>query len=395
MAIASSSDLMVVLRQHHLVEPAHLAEMTGLVKSFPEPRTLASELLRRGWLTSFQVEQIFLDKSHELTMGSYVLLEQLGDGGRAFKAKNRKLGQVFALKLIGQEKLGQPMARQRYQSAVHAVVQLNHPNIVRTFSADDSDGIPILAMEYLGSIDLARLVKERGPLPVDLACDYLRQAALGLQHAFERGILHRDIKPSNLLVTSSYTPVVGGLRQDDPPTALGARLPAPEPLPGFRPRGIAKILNMGLALVKLIAGDQGNSPLVGTPDYLAPEQTLTARPDIRADLYSLGCTFYFMLTGQVPFPEGDAEQKLHNHREMEPEPVAKLRPEVPPWVVEVVHKLMAKKPEDRYQTPAEVAAVLASGNERVPNADGQVVPANDGENAANTTCPCSSPTRLA
>jgi formylglycine-generating enzyme required for sulfatase activity len=205
-------------------------------------------------------------------------------------------------------------------------------------------------MEYVEGIDLRKLVKEQGPLPVAVACEYVRQAALGLQHAFEHGLVHRDVKPSNLLL------------QKTPPGQAGAG-------------PVVKVLDLGLA--RLEPGGDGDSSstltesgaVMGTPDYLAPEQARRSHEvDVRADLYSLGCTLYFLLTGKVPFPGGTLAEKIAHHLMDEPEPVEQLRPEVPPGIAAVVRKLMAKKPDQRYRTPAEVAAVLAQGGEPVPAA---------------------------
>ena len=184
--------------------------------SFPAPRALAGELIRRGWLTPYQVNQLLQGRGRDLLLGSYVLLERLGEGGmgQVFKARNWKLGRVVALKLIRKERLDNPDAVRRFQREIRAAAQLDHPNIVRAFDADEVDGTHLLVMEYVEGTDLAKLVKKDGPLPVDKACDYCRQAALGLQHAYERGLVHRDIKPHNLLLT---------------------------------PGGVVKILDMGLA----------------------------------------------------------------------------------------------------------------------------------------------------
>ena len=240
----------------------------------------------------------------------------------------------MALKLIRKERIDNPDAVRRFQREIRAAAQLDHPNIVRALDANEVGGTHLLVMEYVQGTDLAKLVKKDGPLPVDKACDYCRQAAVGLQHACERGLVHRDIKPHNLLLT---------------------------------PAGVVKILDMGLARLDRRADDEASSTMtqegavMGTLDYIAPEQAMDSHDvDVRADLYSLGCTLYFLLTGKVPFPGGEALQKLLKHRLDEPVPVEQLRRDVPPGVAAVVRRLMAKRPEDRYQTPAEAAAALAS-----------------------------------
>ena len=335
MPVDTAAGLTDALRCHRLLEPAQLAELDGLQTVFPAPRALAAELIRRDWLTPYQVNKLLQDRGRDLLLGSYVLLERLGAGGmgEVFKARNWKLGHVVALKLIRQERLDNPDALRRFQREIRAAAQLDHPNIVRAFDADEVNGTHLLVMEYVHGIDLAKLVKQGGPLAVDKACDYARQAALGLQHAYERGLVHRDIKPHNLLLT---------------------------------PQGVVKILDMGLARLERRADDEASATMtregavMGTLDYISPEQAMDSHDvDIRADLYSLGCTLYFLLTGKVPFPGGEALQKLLKHRLDEPVPVEQLRLDVPPGVAAVLRKLMAKRPEDRYQTPAEAAAALA------------------------------------
>jgi serine/threonine-protein kinase len=189
------------------------------------------------------------------------------------------------------------------------------------------------AMEYVRGTDLGKLVQLSGPVPLRQAGDYIRQAALGLQHVHEHGLVHRDVKPQNLLVS---------------------------------PTGVVKILDLGLARLR---EPQAGLPapanltregiVIGTPDYLAPEQAQDARSvDIRADIYSLGCTFHYLLTGQPPFPGGSVAQKLMRHQK-EKLPAMPVRPGVNPPIKGVLETMMAKRPDDRYQTPAEVASALA------------------------------------
>jgi Leucine-rich repeat (LRR) protein/tRNA A-37 threonylcarbamoyl transferase component Bud32 len=341
MAVASTAPLVDALRQYRLLEPAQLQEVPALQERFPEPKGLAGELIRRGWLTPYQANQLLQGKGQELLLGSYVLLERLGEGGmgQVFKARNWKLGRVVALKLIRKERLGNPEAVRRFEREVRAAAALSHPNIVRAWDADQVGGTHFLVMEYLdGATDLARLVKKHGPLPVATACDYIRQAALGLQHALEKGLVHRDVKPSNLLLT----------RGD-----------------------VVKVLDLGLARLVPPPDDQqassstlvtGQGAVVGTLDFIAPEQILDAHAaDIRADLYSLGCTLYFLLTAQVPFPGGTAGGKIGHHLLWDPPAVERLRPDVLPWLAALLRRLMAKDREERFQTPAELVAALAGG----------------------------------
>jgi serine/threonine protein kinase/ActR/RegA family two-component response regulator len=285
-------------------------------------------------------------------VAGYEILTELGRGGMSvvYKARHIHMDRLVALKVINQEFVKEPDAMRRFHQEVRAAAQLFHPNIVMAFDAGQVGATHYLAMEYVVGIDLAKLVRQRGPLPVDQACNFMRQAALGLQHAHEKGLVHRDIKPSNLLVTG-ITPG--------------------EALPTLGPDVVVKILDMGLALLYrqplgptgAAAELTGEGKWMGTIDYMAPEQWKNAhRVDIRADLYSLGCTFYHLLTGQVPFPDEGFGEKMLKHYLEEPIPLEQLRADVPPAVVGVIRQLMAKQPEHRYQTPAELAAALQQLN---------------------------------
>jgi Leucine-rich repeat (LRR) protein/tRNA A-37 threonylcarbamoyl transferase component Bud32 len=335
MPIATAAELLDALRRDHLLDAAQLAEAVQ-AQGAGDARELARELVRRGWLTPYQVNQLFRADGRPLLVGSYVLLDKLGEGGMGavYKARNWKLGRVVAMKLIRKDRLGSDVAVKRFRREIQAAAQLHHPNIVHAYDADEAGGVHFLVMEYVEGTDLGRLLKRQGPLPVATACDYARQAALGLQHAFERGMVHRDVKPANLLLTAA---------------------------------GVVKVMDFGLArLGRAAAGDESSTmteegAVMGSLDYIAPEQAMDSHAvDARADLYSLGCTLYHLLTGRVPFPGGEALAKLLKHRLEEPAPIEQLRPDLPPGVAAVVRRLMAKRPEDRHQTPAEAADDLAA-----------------------------------
>lgn len=274
-------------------------------------------------------------------IGGYLLIEALGAGvtGQVFKAKHEKTGNFVALKVIRPELLTSPDARRRFVQEIRATSQLSHPNVTRAFDLGDSHAMDFLAMEYFEGIDLDHLVKRSGPLPPDEAREYVRQAALGLQHIHQHGLVHRDIKPANLLL---------------------AKVPDGD--------GVIKILDLGLA--RLCEDNPSYSTLtregtvMGTPDYMAPEQAADARTaDIRADIYSLGCTLYYLLTGQPLFPGGTFIQKVDRHRWETPRAVEELRPAVPPALRAVLSKMLAKSPAERFGTPAELAAALEPGTE--------------------------------
>jgi serine/threonine protein kinase len=335
MSIHSVDDLVEALRQHRLLTAQQTDELVmTLQPGFTEPAELADDLVHRRWLTPYQVRQIFRGQAASLPLGQYVILDQLGAGAMAdvFKALHRRLDRVDALKIVRPEHVAQPRTLGWFQQEARAAARLSHPNIVTIYDADEVAGRHYLAMEYVPGKDLGRLIAEGGPLPAVLACDYAWQAALGLQHAFERDIVHRDIKPANLLLTSDWV--------------------------------LVKILDMGLALSRQSCPGPAGTPtapgrLSGTPDYIAPEQTVAAHDvDIRADVYSLGCTLYFLLTGRVPFPDGSLKDKLLCHRQAEAAPVDIARPDLPAGLAAVVGRMMAKRPEDRYQTPADVAEAL-------------------------------------
>jgi serine/threonine protein kinase len=330
------STLIQSMGQCRVLDSAQLEEVrqTLLPRYASDPRGLASELLQRNWVTPFQINRLSAVRGPELLQGSYVLLERIGEGGmgQVFKARNWKLGRIVALKLIRKDLLTNPTVVGRFRREIEATAQLDHPNLIRAFDADQTDDGLFIVMEYVEGIDFGRLIKEQGPVSTEKACDYVRQAALGLQHAHERGLVHRDIKPPNLL-RANQGEVIKILD-------LGlARLQETE-----------QLFNMHTSPGLTVAG-----VIVGTIDFMAPEQSRDSRTvDIRADLYSLGCTFVYMLTGKVPYPVGTPTEKLIKHNV---DPLPSLL-EVAPPVRAIIHKLLAKKPQDRYQTPADLVAAL-------------------------------------
>jgi len=274
----------------------------------------------------------------------YRVQELLGAGGMGavYKAEHRLMHRTVALKVINPGLVASKSAVQRFQREVQAAARLHHANIVTAHDAEQAGDVHFLVMEFVKGTDLGKVLAERGPLPVAEACDYIRQAALGLQHAMENGMVHRDIKPQNLMIT---------------------------------PANQVKILDFGLASLTAdpdtLQADQKSQvenqksgltlagALMGTPDYMAPEQASDARSaDIRSDIYSLGCTLYCLLTGKAPFPGGTTMDKVIAHAERKPAPVHELRKDMPAELVKVLDKMMAKSPAARYQTPAEVAAAL-------------------------------------
>jgi eukaryotic-like serine/threonine-protein kinase len=308
------------------------------------PRSLARRMLQRGWLTVFQINQLLVGHGQDLVFGPYHVLDRLGQGGQStvYKARHAHFRWIVALKVIRSELLINADAKHQFLQEMEAMARLNHPNVVQFCDADQVGETYYCAMEYIEGTDLGKVVTLSGPQPVPQACDYIRQAALGLQHAHEHSLVHRDIKPMNLFLTM--------------PSADTRLAPAP----------VIKILDWGLASLRppggaLVGTSTENlaKGVIGTADYLSPEQAKNAHTvDIRGDLYSLGCTFYYLLTGRPPFAGGSLAQKLMRHHQEEPAALDALRADVQPTLAAVVQRLMAKRPEDRYQTPAAVALAL-------------------------------------
>lgn len=339
MSITTVNALLEALRLNALLRPDQLAELEPqFLLRFPTVRALAKYLTARGWLTVYQVNQLFQGNAKELVLGPYRILDVLGEGGvsSVYKAWDTRRQCVCALKAIKAEHLDNAEAVGRLKREMRVISQLSHPHVVKAFDVDTVNQRHFFAMEYVEGIDLGKRLKLSGALPAAEACRYAYQAALGLQHAHEMGLVHRDIKPGNLLVT------IGGSQ--------------------------IKILDMGMARLQMAGnGDsQQESQLltmegviIGTADYVSPEQAKTPRTvDIRADIYSLGCTLYHLLTGQPPFTGKNVLEKLYKHQLADPDMAPVLQATGDKQLTAVVKRMMAKKPEGRYQTPAQAAEAL-------------------------------------
>jgi formylglycine-generating enzyme required for sulfatase activity/serine/threonine protein kinase len=266
----------------------------------------------------------------------YEILRELGRGGMGvvYLAKNKLMDRLEVLKAINKTLLDHPGAIERFLREIRSAAKLSHANVVAAYSAVQSGDLLAFAMEYIEGQDLASLVKTRGPLPVMHACYYVQQAALGLQHAHEEKMVHRDIKPQNLMLTHKGK------------------------------KHVVKVLDFGLAKATREKTDDtgltGEGKMLGTPDYIAPEQSLdAAKADIRADIYSLGCTLYYLLSGRPPFSGSSLAAVLMAHQMEGAKPLNLVRPEVSEELAAVVRKMMAKSPAKRYQTPLEVVQALA------------------------------------
>jgi serine/threonine protein kinase len=294
---------------------------------------LARELVQANRLTRYQAAAVCQGKILGLVFGEYRVLDTLGQGGMGvvLKAEHQRMKRLVAVKMIAAWALQSPDAVGRFYREVEAAARLNHPNIVHAYDAGQYEGTHYLVMEYVEGWDLATIVREQGALPIAAAVDCMVQAARGLAYAHEEGIVHRDIKPANLLLDR---------------------------------KGTVKVLDMGLAR---LAGRDGEdrerltstSQVIGTCDYMAPEQAVdTHAVDQRADIYSLGCTLYRLLSGQVPYQGETAIQTLLKHQQSPIPSLRSVRAEVSPELDAVCQRMLAKRVEDRQQSMAEVIADL-------------------------------------
>lgn len=314
-------------------------QLKSAQQQFPSTRddaTVVAWLVEQEWLTAWQGEML-LAGHRRFFLGRYRLMNLLGQGGMGavFQAEQAPLGRLVAIKVLARNMIGDEAAVARFRREIEAAAALVHPNIVTAYDADCVQGSHFLVMDYVEGRDLSSLLKERGWLPLSEACEYVRQAALGLQHAFEQDMVHRDIKPGNLLV--HFPP-------DQPP--------------------VVKVLDMGLARFTSETSEAGHltqaGQVMGTPDYIAPEQSMdTHSADIRADIFSLGCTLFRLLSGQLPWPDGSPVQKLIARRMTDAPPIRTVRSDIPIELESVVARMLARDPNDRFQTPAELAQALS------------------------------------
>jgi serine/threonine protein kinase len=354
MRLASPDALLQALREHQLLDPVQLDEVRRTLRlRFTAVQPFGQELVAQGLLTPYQFDELWAGRGRELVMGPYVLLGPVGEGGMGsvYQARLQSGGDIVALKVIRKDRRADPKLRQRFLREVQALTKLKHPNIVTALGADEADGAHYFVMEYIEGSNLGDILARIGALPVLPACDYARQAALGLQHAHEHGLVHRDVSPNNLLIQAWPAP--------EPPTLRG------KDRARFGRWGTVKLFDLGLVLLQQHERDPAQEKLtrtgisLGTVDYIAPEQIMDAHHvDIRADLYSLGCTLYEMLTGQVPFTDPAPTRTLLAHQTQEPPPMENFRRDLPADVATVVKTLMAKDPNQRYATPAACAEAL-------------------------------------
>jgi serine/threonine-protein kinase len=323
-----------LVRRSGLVDDERLSQaLSGVDQSVNDSGIVASSLTKAGLLTEWQTEKLLQGRHKGFYLGKYKLLNHIGTGGMGsvYLAEHQVMRHRVAIKLLSNSLAAQPSYLERFHQEARAAAALAHRNIIRAFDVDQHENFHYLVMEYVDGVDLQAIVSRNGPLAYETAANYAKQAAEGLAYAHRMGLIHRDIKPANLLVDKE---------------------------------GTVKILDMGLA--RFSDESQGSltmaydQKMIGTVDYLAPEQALDShKVDARADIYSLGCTLYFMLSGDAPFPQGTIPQRLIQHQSAEPTDIREFRPDAPSELIAICKKMMAKSVDERYQSADEVAAALA------------------------------------
>lgn len=339
MAKLSVENFLDLVKRSELVPADRLEQAVDELKqqhngALPEDaQVLADHLIAADLLTAWHCKMLFDRKYRGFTLKNYRLLRPLGSGGMStvYLAEHTLMKRRRAIKVLPKNRVDDSSYLARFRLEAQATASLDHPNIVRAYDIDNDGDNHFLVMEYVAGRDLQSMVKEGGPLDYDQAADYMAQAAEGLQHAHEAGLIHRDIKPANLLLDESNT---------------------------------VKILDLGLALFsseddKASLTIAHNENVLGTADYLSPEQALNShKVTHHADIYSLGCTLYYLLTGHPPFPEGTLAQRIAKHQSQMPTSIKAERPDAPDALINICLRMMQKKPQQRYQSAREVAQAL-------------------------------------
>lgn len=331
-------DFLDLVRRSGLVERDQLNRVLGRLKEeagggrVTDVEFVAERLREAGLLSQWQCKNLLEGRHKGFFLKRYRLLDHLGTGGMSsvYLAEHVLMQRRVAIKVLPKDKVDDSSYLARFRREAQAAASLDHPNIVRAYDVDNEGKFHFLVMEYVEGRDVATIVKEDGPLDYPVAADYTRQAAEGLAHAHQAGLIHRDVKPANLLVDR---------------------------------KNVVKVLDLGLArftgeeYASLTVANEEN--VLGTADFLAPEQAIDSHGvDARADVYSLGCSLYYMLTGHAPFCEGTLPQRLVMHQKEPPPSILVDRPDAPEDLVEICMRMMAKKPADRIQSAAAVAELL-------------------------------------
>ncbi len=290
---------------------------------------VAEHLVASGLITKWQCEKLRNGKYKGFFLGKYKLLGHLGSGGMSsvYLAEHLHMHRRAAIKVLPRRRVDDSSYLGRFYREARAAAALDHPNIVRAYDIDSDGILHYLVLEFVEGSDLQRVVAgSADPLDIELVAHYIAQAAAGLQHAHDAGLIHRDIKPANLLIDPSHH---------------------------------LKILDMGLARFsdneQASLTEDHDEKVFGTADYLSPEQAINSHNvDARADIYALGCTMYFALVGHSPFPSGTLAQRIAQHQSAEPTPIRELRADCPETLAAICSEMMQKQTQNRVQTAAEV-----------------------------------------
>ena len=349
MAEASAKNLLKNLEKSGIADQE---ELRSSLKSLSEKyrgekvgsEELVAHLIESGIITKWHADKLLAGKYKGFFLDKYKLLGHLGSGGMSsvYLAESKSTGQKRAIKVLPKSKISDKSYLDRFYREGRAAASLNHPNIVRVYDINNVGDTHFLVMEYVKGKDLYETVRDDGPLSIEDAVDALIQCCQGLVHAHDKGMVHRDIKPANLLRTES---------------------------------GSVKILDLGLALFR-VEGEESltvlhNEKVMGTADYLSPEQAVNSHDvDHRADIYSLGCTLYFLVTGRPPFNKGTLAQRIAMHQSKEPDSILESRSDCPQQLINIFEKMVRKKPAERYGNCREVIAALEQFQESPDATDG-------------------------
>jgi serine/threonine-protein kinase len=337
MALVDATRFLELLKLSRLVSESSLDACLSALseQDRQDVDKVAQRFVDSKLLTPWQVDNLLGGKHKGFRLGSYRLQRKLGRGGMStvYLAEHELMRRQAAIKVLPRKRVADSSYLARFHREAQAAAALDHPNIVRIYDVAADGNVHYIAMEFIDGHDLQTLVANDGRLDFDTAADYIAQASLGLQHAHSVGLIHRDIKPANLLAND---------------------------------KGVIKLLDMGLAKFD---GDDDTTSLtleheenvLGTVDYLAPEQALDSHNvDQRADIYSLGCTFYFLLTGHAPFPEGSLAQRLMKHQKVRPAALGEKRPDTPAALIKICEQMMEKSATERIQSAGAVAEQLGA-----------------------------------
>lgn len=335
---ATIDDLVSLLESSRLLDASQLQAVRQKLPSSPDPTVTPARVLQvlvqKGALTKFQAEQLLQGRHKGFFVKQYKILDQVGIGGmaRVFLAEHTIMRRKVALKILPKSKCADPASLARFQREARAIAAINHPNVIRAYDISQEGDFFFIVLEYAEGQTIAQFVEAHGAIPWPQACDYLYQAASGIEHLSACGIVHRDVKPANIIIEKS---------------------------------GTIKLCDLGLAFFFEAQEEADqltrkyNQNVLGSADYLAPEQVVDSHSvDGRADIYSLGATFCFMLSGEPPYPGGTIAEKLHDHQVAPPVSIRERAPDVPKELDALLQKMLAKRPDERFQSMTELKAVL-------------------------------------